>query len=94
MQNRLLDDLAVFVGEWRVARQTLPQLVQKIHRLQRAVEALQRSGGDVQPIQKLMQQVGPLLQQGQVDKAEKLVVEALKLADEKPEHGEAKTPRD
>ena len=60
-----------------------PQLVEKIHRLQRAAEALQRNGGDVQPIQKLMRQIGPLLQQGQAAEAEKLVMEALKLTGEK-----------
>ncbi len=60
-----------------------PQLVQKIQRLQRAAEALRRNGGDVQPIEKLMRQIGPLLQQGQTAKAEKLIEEALKLTTEK-----------
>jgi spore coat protein H len=59
------------------------QLMAKIQRVQRAAETLQRNGGDLQPIQKLMQQVGPLLQKGQMDKAEKLIDEALKLAGEK-----------
>jgi spore coat protein H len=60
-----------------------PPIVAKIQRLQRAAELLQRRGGDVQPIQKLMQQVGPLLQQGEMAKAEKLVDQALTLAGEK-----------
>ena len=60
-----------------------PQLVEKVQRLQRAAEALQRQGGDVQPIQKLMRQIGPLLQQGHTAEAEKLIAEALKLAGEK-----------
>ena len=48
-------------------------------RSQRAAEQMQRSGKDVLPIQKLMQQVGPLLQQGKQQEAEKLIDEALKL---------------
>jgi spore coat protein CotH len=58
-----------------------PDIAAKVHRLQRAAEALQRRGGDVRPIQKIMQQVGPLLQQGEVEKAEQLLGEALKLAE-------------
>lgn len=61
-----------------------PQLVEKLQRIQRAAEAMQRAGKDVLPIQKLMQKVGPLLQQGRMDEAEKLVAEALKLAGEDP----------
>jgi hypothetical protein len=60
-----------------------PPIVAKIQRVQRAAEAMQRAGGDVQPIAKLMQQVGPLLQQGKMAQAEKLVGEALKLVGEK-----------
>ena len=45
---------------------------------------MQRNGQDVSPIQKLMRQVGPLLQQGRADEAERLIVEALKLAGEDP----------
>lgn len=61
-----------------------PQLVEKIQRIQRAAEQMQRNGKDVLPIQKLMQQVGPLLQQGRTEEAERLIVEALKLAGEDP----------
>jgi spore coat protein CotH len=60
----------------------MPQLVRKIQRIQRAAEEMQRKGEDVQPIQKLMQQIGPLLQQGRAEEAEKLILEALKLAGE------------
>lgn len=71
-----------------------PQLVEKLQRIQRAAEQMQRSGKDVRPIQKLMQQVGPLLQQGRPEEAEKLVIEALKLAGEDPGKGKEKSPRD
>jgi hypothetical protein len=55
---------------------------------------MQRNGKDVLPIQKLMQQVGPLLQQGRAEEAEKLIVEALKLAGEDPGKGKEESPRD
>ena len=71
-----------------------PQLVEKLQRIQRAAEQMQRSGKDVRPIQKLMQQVGPLLQQGRPEEAEKLVLEALKLAGEDPGKGKEESPRD
>ncbi len=61
-----------------------PPVIAKIQRLMRAAEKIQATGGDVAPIQKLMQQVGPLLEQGRIDDAEKLVNEALKLAGEAP----------
>ncbi|MDA1230583.1 MAG: CotH kinase family protein [Planctomycetota bacterium] len=59
-----------------------PQLVEKVQRLQKMAEAMARDGKDIAPIQKLMQRVGPLLQQGEMDEAEKVVIEALKLAGE------------
>lgn len=62
------------------------QLVDKLQRLQRSVQRFQQNGGDMQPIHKLMQQVGPLLQQGKMADAEKLIGEALKLAGEEPGH--------
>ena len=62
-----------------------PQLVEKIKQLQRAAAQMQRNGQDVRPIQKLMQQVGPRLEQGRPEEAEKLINEALKLAGEGPE---------
>ncbi len=71
-----------------------PQLVEKIQRLQRAAEQMQKNGKDVLPIQKLMQQVGPLLQQGRPEEAEKLIIEALKLAGEEPGKGKEESPRD
>ncbi len=71
-----------------------PQLVEKIQRILRAAEQMQRNGKDVLPIQKLMQQVGPLLQQGRAEEAEKLIVEALKLAGEDPGKGKQESPRD
>ena len=59
-----------------------PQLVEKIQRIQRGAERMQRNGQDVRPIQKLMQQIGPLLQKGRHEDAEKLIGEALKLTSE------------
>ena len=71
-----------------------PQLVEKLQRIQRAAEQMQRSGKDVRPIQKVMEQVGPLLQKGRMDEAEKLIIEALKLAGEDPSKGKDEPPRD
>ena len=71
-----------------------PQLAEKIQRVFRAAEQMQKNGKDVLPIQKLMQQVGPLLQQGRADEADKLIVEALKLAGEEPGKGKEDSPRD
>lgn len=56
-----------------------PQLLDKIQRLQKMAEAMARDGKDISPIQKLMQRAGPLLQQGKVDEAEKVIIEALEL---------------
>ena len=55
---------------------------------------MQRDGEDVRPIQKLMQQVGPLLQQGRADEAERLIAEALKLTGEGRGKGDEESPRD
>jgi spore coat protein H len=71
-----------------------PQLAERIQRLQRAAQEMQRNGEDVRPIHKLMQQVGPLLQQGRADEAERLIAEALTLADEGPGRGNKESPRD
>jgi len=45
---------------------------------------MQQNGEDLAPIHKVLQRVGPLLQQGKANEAEKLIDEALKLAGEKP----------
>lgn len=71
-----------------------PQLVEKIQRIQRAAEQMQRNGKDVLPIQKLMQQVGPLLQQGRLEEAEKRIIEALTLAGEDPRRDKEESTRD
>jgi spore coat protein CotH len=60
-----------------------PQLVGKIQRIQKRAEEMQRAGQDVSPIAKLMQRVGPAVQAGKFDEAEKIVDEALKLIGEK-----------
>ena len=64
-----------------------PQLVENLQRIQQAAEQMQRSGQDARPIQKLMQQAGPLLQQRRPEEAEKLIIEAFKLAGEEPGKG-------
>lgn len=56
-------------------------LAAKIQRIQRLAEQKQRAGGDVSPIAKIMQKVGPLLRDGQTKEAEQLIDEALKLAE-------------
>jgi hypothetical protein len=71
-----------------------PQIVEKLQRLHRAAEAMQRKGADMLPIHKLMQRIAPLLQQGRADEAEKLIVEAFKLTGEDPGRGPEKPPRD
>ena len=51
---------------------------------------MRRDGKDVRPVQQVMEQVGPLLEKGRFDEAEKRVDEALKLVGEDP--GKAKLP--
>jgi CotH kinase protein len=58
-----------------------PQIVRKIQRIQRGAEKMQRDGEDVLPVQQLMQKVGPLLDQGKMKEAEKLIDEVLKLVE-------------
>ena len=60
-----------------------PQLVAKIQRIQKRAEQMQRDGQDVMPIIKLMQRLGPALEQGKFEEAEKITDEALKLLGEK-----------
>jgi hypothetical protein len=60
-----------------------PQLVGKIQRIQKRAEEMRRAGQDVAPIAKLMQRLGPAVQAGKWDEAEKIVDEALKLVGEK-----------
>jgi spore coat protein H len=60
-----------------------PQLVGKIQRIQKRAEEMQRAGQDVSPIAKVMQRLGPAVQAGKWDEAEKIVDEALKLIGEK-----------
>ena len=62
-----------------------PHLIaEKVRRLEGAAREMQRTGKDVMPIQELMQQVGPLLQKGRLEEAEKLIDKALELAGEGP----------
>ncbi len=71
-----------------------PPIVEKLQRIQRLAERMQRSGKDVSPIQKLMQQIGPLLQKGRQEEAEKLVDEALKLAGDESSESKAEAQRE
>jgi Spy/CpxP family protein refolding chaperone len=54
----------------------------KMQQVQQRAQKLRQSGADVSKIRALMDKVGPLLQQGKVEAAEKLVDEALKLIQE------------
>ncbi len=49
------------------------ELVQKIRRIQQHAQALREKGEDVSDLQALMEKIGPLLQQGKTDEAEKLL---------------------
>lgn len=71
-----------------------PPIVEKLQRIQRTAERMQRSGKDVSPIQKLMQQIGPLLQKGRQEEAEKLVDEALKLSGDESRESKGEERRD
>jgi hypothetical protein len=45
----------------------------------RAAEQMQKNGQDVTPIQRVMERVGPLMQNGKLEDVNRLVDEALKL---------------
>jgi hypothetical protein len=72
----------------------LPQLAAKMHRVMRGAEEMQNKGQDVRSIQKLMQQVGPLMQQGRIKEAERLVGKALQLVGGDPGRDQGDSPRD
>jgi hypothetical protein len=61
-----------------------PQLARAIGRIEQRARQLQRNGQDVTPIAKLMQRLGPLIQQGKRAEAEKVIQQALKLVGEQP----------
>ena len=56
-----------------------PQLIGKIQRVMRAAEQMQKNGQDVTPVQRVMERVGPLMQQGKLEEVNRLVDEAHKL---------------
>ncbi len=58
-----------------------PQLAAKIRRLQDGARAMQQNGRGVAPIEKLMRQIGPLLQRQKYQEAEMLIDRALELID-------------
>lgn len=70
-------------------RRMTPKLASKIQRIQRRAEVMRKKGDDLLPLQKLMRQVGPLLQQGKAAEAEKLIDAALELIGE-GEKGQSK----
>jgi hypothetical protein len=55
---------------------------QKIQRIMRGAQRMQENGKSVVAIQRVMQQVGPLLQAGRMEEAGKLIDQALKLVGE------------
>ena len=57
-----------------------PQFVARIRELERRVQQMRQKGHDVRPIRQVMQRVGPLIQQGTLKEAGKLIDEALELA--------------
>jgi spore coat protein CotH len=60
-----------------------PQFIGKIQRIEKRVQRMQRDGQDVSPVLKLMQRVGPAVQEGKLAEAEKIADEVLKLIGEK-----------
>lgn len=58
------------------------QLAVKIRQLQEGARKVQKNGVDFAPIENLMRQIGPLLEQQKNQQAEKLVDQALQLIDE------------
>ena len=60
-----------------------PHLADKIRRIQKRAEELQRAGRDVSPIAKVMQRLGPAVHEGKWAQAEKIADEALKLVGER-----------
>jgi spore coat protein CotH len=55
---------------------------QKIQRIMRGAQRMQENGKSVAAIQRVMQQVGPLLQAGRMEEAGRLIDQALKLVGE------------
>ena len=70
-----------------------PQLASRIQRIQRRAQEMQQNGQDILPIQKVMQRLGPILQQGKTAEAEKIINEALKLVGDEPSEPEEELPR-
>ena len=60
-----------------------PQFAEKVRRIEQGARKMQQNGQDISPIHKAMQRVGPLLQQGKLDAAEKVLDEVLKLVGER-----------
>src|SRR5207245_981844 len=58
------------------------QFGEKLQRIQRGAQRMQQNGQSIRPIQRLMQQIGPLLQAGRMDEADKLINQALQLVGE------------
>lgn len=80
----LLDGLARQLEERIQPRQDgpMPRLQQKMQKLQGEIQRWQKAGRDPTPIGKVMEKFEPLMKGGEIDKAEALLDEALKLASE------------
>ena len=62
-----------------------PQLADKIRRIQKRAEEMQRAGRDVSPVARVMQRLAPAVQEGRWAEAERIADEALKLLGERDE---------
>ncbi len=58
------------------------ELAEKIQVIQQRAERMRQNGQDVSEIQKRMSKLGPLVQQGKIDDANKLLKEVLELTDD------------
>ena len=68
-----------------------PHLVDKVRHLEQRLGAMRNEGQDILPLQSRMSQIPRLLQQGQIDEAERLLDHLLEETGEKPD-GAAKGP--
>jgi spore coat protein H len=62
-----------------------PQLAAKIRQVEQRARQMQQNGQDIRPIQRVMNRLAPLIQQGKSAEAEKVINEALKLVGVKRE---------
>ncbi|MBS0260933.1 MAG: CotH kinase family protein [Planctomycetes bacterium] len=70
-----------------------PELVARIQRVERIAQERHKQGQDIRPIQNVMERVGPLLQAGKLEAAEKLVRELLQQIAPEREPDESSAPQ-